>query len=337
MKSLRDRDYIQDSKGVIYKVIGNNHDDFVTGYIRYYPDKNGYLNFNGNKYCRNNFVYNSFKLVPSQEFVKFSDRLGTVVTQVPSSDVVEIFDAKKKLQEIISSRTSDPVLHKLKHLIKIFEEKGINSSDLGVTASILVGVNNEKSDIDLVTDNPNIFNELHKLIYSNSDFISYLEPSLGQQLYERRVQSMGTIDFNALMKQEGRKLQALFNGTHFNIQPVRPLGFTSVIDLTRFYYMGEVELIVEIAEDEEGIFSPAVYDILVKDVIRSTIPIPDNPHLSIKRMVSFIGVYSACFRVGDKVYIRGKICKQVNGNSDFAVILDPWDNQQRNAARILLG
>lgn len=81
---ILDRYYVEDCDGYIFRVVGDYHeDDFIAGYLRYYPTQYGDRNYNNKKYGRNDFVYNTFSLVQNpQDFIGFSDFHGGCVTGV---------------------------------------------------------------------------------------------------------------------------------------------------------------------------------------------------------------------------------------------------------------
>ena len=64
---VRDRDYLLDRHGVIFKVIGDVHpDSHYLGYVKYHPDSKGDRRLFGQTYRQNSVVSKSFGILANR-------------------------------------------------------------------------------------------------------------------------------------------------------------------------------------------------------------------------------------------------------------------------------
>ncbi|MFE5302267.1 nucleotidyltransferase domain-containing protein [Streptomyces sp. NPDC056632] len=91
---------------------------------------------------------------------------------------------------------------------------------IGVTGSFLVGCFTERSDVDLVCYGPRGYDAVREL-FSDRNLIRPYEGDALTRLYLRRAKYMPGSSFDALMRQEPRKLSGLMAGAdaHVNCEP----------------------------------------------------------------------------------------------------------------------
>ena len=133
MKPIRLRDFIRVGD-LYFSVIGYKHDNGVKCFLRYVPNENGDRAKDGRK----------FKKLLHEEAIKFATEnvkyFDGHIFVVPVEDVDEIFKPEERLNEI-----------KSKEVTKIVEFfSGIPRSEMGVTGSRLIGLENSESDVDFV-------------------------------------------------------------------------------------------------------------------------------------------------------------------------------------------
>ncbi len=333
---LRDRDYFLDDEGFIFKVIGDLHKDFVSGYVKYYPDKYGNKIFRGRRYSTSNQVIKSFQLLAhSKNKIRFSEEFGSAITGCPLSRIREVFSAKTRLQEILSKKSEfkkDAIGKKLLEIVEIFVEKGVDPKYLGITGSFLTGMNDNKSDIDFVCYGRTNCNKIAKVVKNCKLFDRY-EKELFVELYKRRSTHMPTIPKDILKKQESRKIQARYKGTHFNVQPLRSdrdikKEYESLMDL------GNISITARVSDDKEGIFAPAIYNVSTVNILEG----PNCPKIEkrIKKIISFVGSYSQIAKKRELIYAKGTLLKvQRKDEYFFALSIDPWNRGISNKIQVL--
>lgn len=326
-----------DSDGNYLKVVGDIHPKgCVVSYVKYFPSEYGTRIKDGKRYGYNSFVSKSFSILGDKaDRVCFSPFHGGILTSTPDSKIVKVFSARGKLQEIVANKETYKK-HKVgSELITFLEaiENRVDLGNLGITGSFLIDMQNESSDIDLVCYGEKTYRQLKKV------FNKACEPYLGDnamRLYARRMIHMADMNFDALIKQENRKLQGLTfkNKVHINCQPLREdSGIFADIELIE---VGEISCVARIIEDREGIYSPAIYKIKTINVLDSLFDGRKQFKDEVKYLISFIGAYSNSFLRGDKVFLEGKLVQVRNGGKiAYGIELSPWNTNRTFKALLL--
>lgn len=229
LAAIRDRDYLLDRHGIIFKVIGDVHPgSHYLGYVKYHPDDKGDRQLFGRTYRQNNVVSKAFGILADRpECYVYSPAVGCVITGVPREDVVVHYSCRQALTALHQApQILDglPVGEDLHAIIDRAVSAGA-ADVIGVIGSFLVGCFNADSDIDLVCYGPRGYQAARELFADRSLMHPY-EGSTLTKLYLRRAKYMSGSSFDALMRQEARKLQGLTAtaGAHINCEPLRSDG-----------------------------------------------------------------------------------------------------------------
>ena len=92
----------------------------------------------------------------------------------------------------------------------------------------------------------------------------------------------------------------------------------------------------KIAEDNEGVYTPAIYKIKTLDVIDSLFNGRKMFKNEVKYLISFIGAYSNSFLKGDKVFLEGKLVQvKKDGKIAYGIELSPWNTSRTFKALLL--
>ena len=145
------------------------------------------------------------------------------------------------------------------------------------------------------------------------------------RLYIRRAKYMAGGDFDALIKQEQRKLQGLTRhaDAHINCEPIRSDDDRTFARMSA-KEIGEMTLLATITDHAEGLATPALYQIKVNNILSATVDEPGAFARRITHLRSYLGACTGAFRAGDTVYLAGKLVYLQDGESDgFGVELTP--------------
>jgi predicted nucleotidyltransferase len=337
---FRDRNYLLDQHGNILKIVGDDHDDFVVSYVKYFPSHAGKKIFGGEKYAVNTQVYNSFYLLSEfPDTIKYSYAHGNCVTGCKKENVVRVFDAKERLQEILEFkdefRARSAPSKSLVNVLECLDANGIDLSNLGVTGSFLTGMDDSASDIDLVCYGRNAAKSIFDIVNGSTEFQKY-EGALFQDLINRRITHMPSVSVEALRKQEARKIQAVFQGCHFNVQPLRGESdydaqkgaVASYVDL------GETSLLARVIDDADSIYAPAFYGVDCVEILDGV----KNRNIESKltQIISFIGAYSQIIKRGERIHAKGTLLRcEKEGEVSYAVSIDPWNRGFDNKIQLV--
>jgi predicted nucleotidyltransferase len=319
-----------DHHGIVFKVIGDSHPgSHYLGYVKYHPDAKGDRWLFNQTYRQNSVVSKSFGILANRpECYVYSDTLGCVITGLRRDDVAVHYSCRLALKAIHEEPGAVADAPAGKDLLAIIERiVAMGAQDLiGVTGSFLVGCFNNRSDIDLVCYGPDGYKAAQEL-FDEPSLIKAYEGNDLTQLYLRRAKYMEGSSFDALIKQERRKLQGLTVNAraHINCEPIRSDHDKTFAQVSS-KEIGEMSLLARITDHTEGLTTPAVYGIKVKTILSSTIDEPDSFARRITHMRSYLGAYTGAFRAGDMVHLSGKLVHTQDGaRSGFGIELTPWN------------
>ncbi|MFJ4962786.1 nucleotidyltransferase domain-containing protein [Streptomyces sp. NPDC088729] len=216
LPAVRDRDYLLDRSGVVFKVIGDVHpDSHWLGYVKYYPDERGDRTLFGKTYRQNTVVSKAFGILADRpDCYVYSSAIGCVITGVPREDVVLHYSCRRAMATLRESPDlldGSAVSRDLLAIIDWIVDQGADDV-IGVTGSFLVGVAGARSDIDLVCYGPRGY-EAAQALFTQRSLIQPYEGETLTRLYLRRAKYMVGSSFDMLLRQEARKLQGLTTGT----------------------------------------------------------------------------------------------------------------------------
>ncbi|WP_244229935.1 nucleotidyltransferase domain-containing protein [Kitasatospora albolonga] len=311
LPTVRDRDYLLDRSGVIFKVIGDVHpNSHWLGYVKYYPDERGDRTLFGKTYRQNTVVSKAFGILADRpECYVYSPAIGCVITGVPREEVVLHYSCRHALTALHKAPDQldgSPVSNDLLAIIDWITAQGATDA-IGVTGSFLVGVAGPRSDVDLVCYGPRGYEAAEALFAERSLIHPYEGESL-TRLYLRRARYMAGSSFDMLLRQEARKLQGLTAGAgaHINCEPLRADGDRTFHDVVA-REVGQISVLARITDHRQGLVTPAVYGIEVETVTASTIDEPEVFARRITRLRGYLGAYTGAFREGDTVYLSGRL------------------------------
>lgn len=341
---IRDRDYILDKSGNYLKVIGDSQpENYVVSYIKYFESARGMRNINGKRYGYNSFVPRSFNILKNEtNRMIFSPKHGGLITATPTNEITQIFSAREKVQEILKNNTKASATiigQSLLLALLDMSHNGIDMKNVGITGSFLIDANNDQSDIDLVCYGRETYDKMKKYFKESSLIENYEDGERANFLYHRRMIYQAPMAFDTLILQESRKLQGTIpdKKIHINCQPLREDGHDPFSNIS-INSIGEITCIAKITNASEGIYSPAIYEIEVLDMIQSLFDDDPSINSKVKYFISYIGAFSQCFEVGDRLYLEGKLIKvefDDTKESYFGVELSPWNTSRIFKALLL--
>ncbi|WP_437105195.1 hypothetical protein [Streptomyces sp. enrichment culture] len=330
LATIRDRDYLLDRAGVIFKVIGDVHPGtHFLGYVKYYPDARGDRVLFDRTYRQNTVVSKAFGLLADRpECYIYSPAVGCVITGVPREDIVTHYSCRQTLTTLHQDPGLLDQTAVSKDLLAIINWiVAAGAADvIGVTGSFLVGACNARSDIDLVCYGPRGY-EAAQALFAERTLIRPYEGETLTRLYVRRAKYMVGGSFDALMRQEARKLQGLTTGAgaHINCEPLRADGDKTFAGIVA-KEVGAISVLARITDHSGGLVTPALYGIEVDTVTESTVDEPSVFARRITHLRSYLGAYTGAFRTGDLVYLSGRLVhiQGPGAHNGFGIELTPW-------------
>jgi predicted nucleotidyltransferase len=341
MPVIRDRDYLLDRAGVVFKVTGDAHPgSHWLGYVKYHPDPRGDRTLFGRTYRQNSVVSKAFGILADRpECFVHSPAIGCVVTGVPREDVVAHYSCRRALDTL---RRCPELLEGSKvgadlRAVIDWAVAADTADVIGVTGSFLVGAHNAHSDIDLVCYGPRGY-EAARALFAERSLIRPYEGGTLTRLYVRRAKYMSGTSFDAVVRQEARKFQGLTAGAgaHINCEPLRDDGDRALGGVTA-KEIGAVSVLARVTDHTEGLATPALYGIAVDTVIASTIDEAAAFSHRITLLRSYLGAYTGAFRRGDAVHLSGRLVHLQGPGpaTTYGIELTPWSTAEPHLARLV--
>ncbi len=292
------RDFILTKTGYIFAVCDYFHpENEVRSILRYVPDKNG------DCVCKKKFAnseiyfkkYRKLGFDESFEYIKkHKPEWIKDVICVPEDEIVEILKPTDAVFNALKNKYKESYIS-LNKVISFFYENGIPYEYMGVTGSILAGLEGENSDIDFIVygDYWKSAQQLMKHVSNGTgdlklrDYVSSLDLKLWRQVYEKRN---SPLSFELFLKHEKRKYnRGMVDGKYFDILYVRDKDETFV---KRERGIDKKRVIIEaiVTDDFYAFDNPAQFKIENNDYFE---------------VLSYTHSYTGQALKGEKIFVSG--------------------------------
>ncbi len=244
---------------------------------------------------------NAYLKTHHPEYLHYSAVLDAQLHAVDIDKIAQHHQPRQRLQQILAEQQRDKVEQDLYDLCLLFQHSGLDLTQVGVTGSILLDVQQQSSDVDLVFYNREHF---HKARAITADLIDKQQlGELGdkdwQEAYARRSCTLTLAEY---IWHERRKFnKALIKGRKFDLNFVDEQVHSESVS---YHKLGEMTLQCKITEDSYGFDYPALYSI---------------DHESICTVVCFIATYTGQAFVGETVEISGLLEQAEDGSKRIVV------------------
>jgi predicted nucleotidyltransferase len=313
---FKNRDFIETPENIFFCVVGEIHPDgYVIAYPRYIATERASTSIwrsrEGLTYERLLKVYSILSL---KEALKILDRYpyylrdldawGVRMSCIPVERIVRHLKPEERLEEIMRRGPSDKLESKLTELVDILSSiSGIPSGFFGVTGSILLGIHNPIfSDIDLTVYGLKESLKIKEIILDlkNGGMIKELSPDhIERSIYEKSLHyPIGVDDLRRIYERMWQR--GIFRDVNFSVHPERLLVDERYGDRV-YRNLGIAKARLEIVDDTEGIFLPAVYSISMLELLEG------DRRYEVEELVSFDGFFSSAFHVGDRIEVKAKL------------------------------
>ncbi|MHA1193882.1 MAG: hypothetical protein ACTSP9_16610 [Promethearchaeota archaeon] len=322
-------DYIETKKDhLFFDVKGLHHpNDRKICFLRFIPDVDGDRVRNGIRYTKIYDLKHRYSIInekyPQHSF--FSQEMDMNLQCVKNEDIKKIYSPRDYLK-IVNSKQNLTEIEKIsKNLCDLFVELGdIPENLIGITGSPMVGLNTEKSDIDIIlygTQTSLQFQEKLQNIFKKYTHIRKYNLDDYKKHYDWRVGG-SDISFPDFLKSEQRKLhQGKYQDIDFFIRYIKsPRDWEGDYHDYQYKNMGRISLIAEIMDSTDSIFTPCSYKIKCSKVLVSDKNINNWINL-ITHINSYRGRFCEQAKDGEKVLVEGKIEKVNYRDSEFYRIL----------------
>ncbi len=284
------KDFIQTKEGLIFAVVTYlpQKDGKVGCFLRYIPNGSGWGKVDTKQ--ANQLLQQSYP-----QYLYQSTQFDTVFHAVPICDIVKHHQPEQRLHTVLQRPPNDEIERKLHKLIPILVRLGVNCDLLGLTGSMLINQQGEKSDIDLVVYGRNAFQQTRQVVQQAviERMIDSLNPLSMEDNFQRRA---GELSFNEFSWHENRKFnKAVIDGCKFDIGMVC-LNETLEDNNTQYQKQGSLTIKTTVVDDYRSFDYPAVYKV---DDVRTP------------EIVSFTHTYVGQAKIGEKIEVSGTVEKNM--------------------------
>jgi uncharacterized protein len=288
IKPIRLRDFIEDRDGCIYAVSAYDNDEAVGCILRYVPDENG------SRHSSGGIRYTKYDFEDAFEYIRKNkpEYLDTV-HRVPPGDVKRVFKPEEEIQNIC---------RRDKRVDKLVSLFGVSPENAGCTGSLLVGLENETSDIDMVVYGDDWFTAQKNLM--NAVLRGEMKPlsdELWDKVYNKRVPE---IDYDTFVLHEKRKWnRGEIDGTYFDLLYTRNYDDLDRVRVSKGNVLGKKTIEAEVTDSSLIFDSPAIYSV---------------EHDEISKVLSFTHTYSGQAVSGEIIEACGYV--EDHGSEKWLVI-----------------
>jgi predicted nucleotidyltransferase len=260
------KDYFQTKEGLIFAVVAYQPvEDKVACFLRYVLKDTVWQKIDTK--AANQLLQQYYP-----QYYYQSEQLDAEFHAVAVAQIVKHYCPDQRLQAVLDSEPSDELEAKLFKLIPILVQYGSDCHTFGLTGSMLIRQQKEKSDIDLVVYGRRAFLKTQQAVRQaiEDGALELLNDRLMLDNYHRRA---GELSFDEFAWHENRKFnKAVIDGTKFDIGMVC-LTQEITIDTNRYRKLGMRTKRIKVVDDQFAFDFPAHYEVddeLTAEVISFT-------------------------------------------------------------------
>ena len=288
MKPIRIRDFIEDVEGWIYAVSTYDNADKIGCVLRYVPDTGGErIHASGTRYKKYDFE-DAYTFI-AQHKPQYADLLQ----RSPCSDVKRVLKPDVELPHIARQHP------RVQKLVALF---GLPVGTIGCTGSLLCGLENDASDIDMVVYGRHWFTAQALVRQGILDGkVDGLSSEMWKKVYDKRKPE---IPYDQFVLHEQRKWnRGQIEGTYFDILYSRSYDELKSAHPGKGTVIGKQTIEAKVTDASLSFDSPAIYEI---------------EHKSVSRVLSFTHTYSGQALAGETIEACGIL--EQHGNERWLVV-----------------
>ena len=334
---LRDRDAIQTSEGLIFRVFGYSHPKDAYICDAEYASQNIFKSTDPRaprqgQTGQNQVFYKFYndegmKLISSQfqKYAIFHEMLRQKVVGIHREDIAQTRKPEERLQELIKNPSKDELINATFQVLNITARKaGLKTKNFGVFGSMLHDFHHPKlSDIDLVVYGKNENRKIRKALETlykdkTSGFHNEFESDQAMSGKQWRFKNFTVEDF--VWHQRRKMIYGLYDDKasgrtiKAEFEPVKAWSeIKSEYDpQTRIKRQGWVKLKARITSDNEAPFIPSIYGIEPLEVLDGA-----KDALEAKRVFSFMEEFRLQAKKDEEVVVEGNLEEVISPKNSF--------------------
>jgi len=291
------KSFIETAEGLIFAVVAEGLEaGKVRCFLRYICNENGQWRKVQTDEANDLLVKNH------PDYCFHSPELDAFLHAVLVEKIIKKYNPYTRLKELLTPRKRRDAIEKdCVALCKLFEKDYV---ELGVTGSILVGLQNASSDIDLICDSISTFNQCRLAVLKMTLLgkLGLLTQKDWRESYDRRDCDLSFEDYVWHEVRKGNK--GLINGRKFDLSLVEFDKWGRKNPVVIYKKLERITIQATIVDDSRAFCYPAEFKIA---------------HSKIQRVVCFTATYVGQAENGEMVEISGQLEQDEFGNQRIVV------------------
>jgi len=281
--NLRIRDFFQTRQGWIFAVSDYCHPHGIRSLLRYVPDLKGEREAGGRRYRKLDFD-DAYRFLR----IKQPDWVADL-HQVPAEEIKLTFSPSHAL---LALAQTDP---RVKRIVQTLAGAGVPMQQMGITGSMLVGLQAPGSDIDFVVYGPSWWKARDILARAKSNGeMDDLDEATWKKIYLKRKPEIGFEEFMIHEKRKGNR--GMVEGTYFDLLFTR--DWEQIQPQPRGRQAGAAQIEARVVNADFSFDSPAIYRL-------------DHPE--VKEIFSYSHTYAGQALPGERIEAKGVLEETENG------------------------
>ncbi|TKJ22716.1 MAG: hypothetical protein CEE43_05670 [Promethearchaeota archaeon Loki_b32] len=311
-------DYIETKNdNLFFDVKGLLHpNDYIICFLRFYPHPDGERIKKGIHFKKVYKLYERYSFLRENypDYLFYSKEIDLEVQGVKIQEIKKIYTPRSFFKTLLDKDNLSYIETCSKNLCNLFITEGnLPEKSIGITGSTMVGLNTEKSDIDIIiygTETSLKFQEKLVKIFNELNDCRKYNLDEYKSHYEWRVGG-SDIPFNDFLRSEQRKLH---QGKHMNhdffIRYIKsPKDWNGNFYDYQYKNIGRIRLKADILDSKDSIFTPCSYKINPIKILKSNFNAKDIDMRDINEINSFRGRFCEHVKKSEKVIVEGKLEK----------------------------
>ena len=301
--TAQEGDFVETKEGLIFDVKGNCHPpDRIISYVRYVPNRRGDRERNGIYYRKIYDLKERSKFLKEYypQYVYFDPVFQREMQGVPHERVKKIFYPSQKLKDLITTTTHKSNLEEC--TVDMARLLRVPITAVGVSGSILVGLDTPDSDIDLLVYGEKYCTQCYrtlKILRETGVLASFSEREAKEKAWFR----WGSVDENLVVMEQKKVMHGLFQGKEYFFRFLK--GESIPYGEIQYIPMHKAVLKAVVKDDTDNIFTPCCYRV------------QDSSIEGVDTIVSLRGRFCEQAKKGDSITARGTIEKVVSRNDEY--------------------
>lgn len=277
------KDFIETSQGLIFAVVAEGIESGrIRCFLRYVCEHGHWRKILTDE--ANRFLMHEYP-----EYLFYSEQLDAALHAVEQSAIIRHYSPRLVLQKLLQTTATDRVLEDLQKLCGYLQEQGIDLSAVGVTGSLLLGLQNPASDIDLVCYDRELFQRLRNCVQNliAKNQCQALDGHDWLAAYQRRACELSLDEY--IWHEQRKYNKAIIHQRKFDLSLVLP---ANAAPHQCYRKLGNILIQARVVDDSFGFDYPAEFAI---------------DHDEIRTVVSFTATYTGQAKTGEQIQVAGQL------------------------------